>query len=145
MKLKQWFALALIAGAGACEDSTGRTAELLPLFTPGAYSLVSIGGKALPTPEPCSGLRADSERFTLRADQTVEWVFRLTHTPTGKESIYVYSGTYQVTGDGIVKMTLTGTGATAPFEKSLRVISEGLSQEVGTTCGEPASTKLYRL
>ena len=140
--------LALALATGACEDPGGSDSDLPP-FTPGAYTLVSIGGKPLPTSEPCSGLRADEERFTLNADRTAEWVFRLTHLGTGQQSTYAAAGTYASSDETeLVSVNLTytaGSASRSPFVFELRRTEEGLTRTVGDTCGGAPEVKLYRL
>ena len=146
---KRMLVLALALATGACEDPGGSDTVLLPPFTPGTYSLSSIGGQQLPTPEPCSGLRADQERFVLNADRTAQWTFRLTNVGTGQQVTYAASGSYVADDEvGVVAVNLTytaGNSSRTAFEVELRRTAEGLTQTVGNSCGDTPAVKLYRL
>lgn len=120
-----------------------QRAGLAPL-QPGTYALVSIGGRALPALEPCTGVRADEARIVLDDARGVEFHFRDVRPATGEPITASATGSYTTRFDGTVDLSLSyAPNPGAGLSTRLLRTPEGLTEIAGLPC-DGRDVKLYR-
>jgi hypothetical protein len=135
--------LPLLLLTGACGSTSGMDA---PPLQPGTYALVSIGGRALPTTEPCTGVRTDEARIVLDDARGVEFHYRGVRPVTGEAVTASALGSYTTRFDGTVELSLSysSPNPAAGLNTRLHRTPEGLTEVVGMPC-DGRDIKLYRL
>ena len=134
--------LPLLLFAGACGNTSGLDS---PPLQPGTYALVSIGGRALPTSEPCSGVRTEEARIVLDDARGVEFHYRGARPATGEAINVSALGSYTTRFDGTVELSLSYStpNPAAGLSTRLQRTAEGLTEIVGMPC-DGRDVKLYR-
>ena len=133
--------LPLLLLAGACGNSTGLGS---PPLLPGTYALVSIGGRPLPTAEPCSGVRTEEARIVVREGRAIEYSYRGTRPATGEAVTASATGSYTTDFDGSVRLSLSYAATPgSTLSPQLQRTADGLEEIVGMPC-DGRDVKLYR-